>query len=226
MSEGKPAGIGREDAWLEEAWLEETAVEEALMGRNGSRPRRSRYAASVSAHLRRHPAIPMSDEVVEHGGAIVTSPIGTLAIGRRKGHLVADWIVDGASAPPCASDDHAAFEAASSVRAYFEGDFKSLNAIPVGEGTPFQRKVWTASRRIPFGETRTYLWIAREIGGGHALCRAIGQALRRNPLPVIVPCHRVVAASGLGGYAGAREGALTNIKYGLIEFEARYVAGV
>jgi O-6-methylguanine DNA methyltransferase len=63
--------------------------------------------------------------------------------------------------------------------------------------------------------------VAHELGGGHALCRAIGQALRRNPLPVVVPCHRVVAASGLGGYAGAREGAMTSIKRGLIDFEVR-----
>lgn len=226
MSEGKPAGIGREDAWLEDAWLEETAVEGALMGPDSSRRRRRRYAALVAPRPRRHPAIAQPDRVSVSGPFLVHSPIGALAVGRRNGHLVADWLVDGATAPPCETDDLAALETVARIRAYFAGDFSSLDALPVGNGTPFQRDVWNASRHVPFGETRTYLWIAHELGGGHALCRAIGQALRRNPLPVVVPCHRVVAASGLGGYAGARAGAMTTIKRGLIEFEAHLAGGV
>ena len=198
------------------------------MGTDSSRRRRRRYAALVGRYAalvaprpRRHPAIAQPSPLAASGPFVVDSPIGALAVGRRNGHLVADWLVNGAAAPPCAPDDLAALETVARIRAYLAGDFSSLDALPVGNGTPFQRSVWTASRRIPFGETRTYLWVAHELGGGHALCRAIGQALRRNPLPVVVPCHRVVAASGLGGYAGAREGAMTSIKRGLIDFEAR-----
>ena len=68
--------------------------------------------------------------------------------------------------------------------------------------TAFQWKVLKAALEIPLGETRSYQWIARKIGSPKAV-RAVGQALRRNPFPLIVPCHRVIQASGaLGGYAG------------------------
>ena len=67
------------------------------------------------------------------------------------------------------------------------------------EGTPFQRRVWGALRAIPAGETRTYGQLAGQLGSGP---RAVGNACRRNPVSIIVPCHRVVAAKGMGGYSG------------------------
>lgn len=75
--------------------------------------------------------------------------------------------------------------------------------IPVHvEGTVFQQKVWEALRNIPYGETRSYQEVAIEIGNVKAV-RAIGQANRRNPLPIIIPCHRVIGKNkGLVGYAG------------------------
>ena len=72
------------------------------------------------------------------------------------------------------------------------------------EGTPFQREVWAVLRTIPRGETRTYGEIARLIGRPNAL-RAVGQACHRNPIPLLIPCHRVVGAAGLTGYAGGLE---------------------
>ncbi len=68
--------------------------------------------------------------------------------------------------------------------------------------TPFRTRVWEATRRISYGETRSYSWVAAAIGQPKA-CRAVGQALHRNPVPVIVPCHRVIGAdSSLTGFAG------------------------
>lgn len=68
--------------------------------------------------------------------------------------------------------------------------------------TPFQWRVLKATLKIPFGETRTYQWVAQEIGHPRAV-RAVGQALRRNPYPVLIPCHRVIKSCGApGGYAG------------------------
>ena len=65
---------------------------------------------------------------------------------------------------------------------------------------PFQREVWETTRLIPYGETRSYLWVAKQIKRPRAV-RAVGQALSKNPLPIIVPCHRVVASDGrLGGF--------------------------
>ena len=74
--------------------------------------------------------------------------------------------------------------------------------LDLSHATTFQRKVWEITERIPYGETRRYGWIAEQIGKPGAV-RAVGQALARNPLPVIIPCHRVVASNGkLGGYSG------------------------
>ncbi len=71
--------------------------------------------------------------------------------------------------------------------------------------TPFQREVWQITRLIPYGETRSYSWLAKKIGKPEAV-RAIGQALGRNPLPIIIPCHRVVRNNGkLGGFSGGIE---------------------
>ena len=67
--------------------------------------------------------------------------------------------------------------------------------------TPFSKKVYKAVLSIPLGEVRTYKWVARRIGNPRA-CRAVGQALKDNPWPIIIPCHRVIASNGnLGGYS-------------------------
>jgi methylated-DNA-[protein]-cysteine S-methyltransferase len=91
------------------------------------------------------------------------------------------------------------------ILAYFKGDRVDFNDRVDPEGTPFQRRVWATTRRIPYGETKSYLWIARQIGKPRA-ARAVGQALGANPLPIIVPCHRVLTSAGdLGGFGGGLE---------------------
>ena len=85
------------------------------------------------------------------------------------------------------------------------------------QGTPFQRRVWSAMRSIPAGETRTYGILA---DGLNSSPRAVGNACRANPLPVIVPCHRVVSVSGLGGYGGRTSGRNISIKRWLLDHEA------
>lgn len=68
-------------------------------------------------------------------------------------------------------------------------------------GTEFDRKVWLALKEIPYGETRTYKWLAEKIGRPNAF-RAVGQALSRNPLPIVLPCHRIIESDGsIGGYS-------------------------
>lgn len=81
------------------------------------------------------------------------------------------------------------------------GSEKELKRIATPDGSPFHRKCWEACRTIPRGETRTYAWLAAAAGSPKAI-RAAGQAMRRNPLPIVVPCHRVVATTGIGGFAG------------------------
>ncbi len=73
--------------------------------------------------------------------------------------------------------------------------------LDLSQGTPFQRKVWRAALRIPYGRVRSYKWIAVRVGGGR-YARAVGLALGANPVPILVPCHRVVAQDGsLGGFS-------------------------
>ncbi len=92
------------------------------------------------------------------------------------------------------------------ITAYLAGDLGALDAIEIDvDGTPFQRAVWDALRRIPVGATTSYGDIARELGNARAV-RAVGRANAVNPVSVIVPCHRVVRGDGdLCGYAGGLE---------------------
>jgi methylated-DNA-[protein]-cysteine S-methyltransferase len=91
-------------------------------------------------------------------------------------------------------------------RAYFDGRRVTFPDRPDLSGaTNFQRRVWEITRLIPYGNTKSYLWVAEQIEKP-AAARAVGQALARNPLPIIVPCHRVLTSSGkLGGYGGGIE---------------------
>ena len=89
------------------------------------------------------------------------------------------------------------------VERWLTGYADRFDDIATPDGTPFQRACWDACRRIPRGETRTYAWLAAAAGRPAAV-RAAGQAMRRNPLPIVVPCHRVVAAGGRpGGFSGS-----------------------
>lgn len=103
------------------------------------------------------------------------------------------------------------------LAAYFKGDIVTFpDIIDLAGATPFQFKVWLVTRSIPYGETRSYAWIARQIGIPSG-ARAAGQALARNPLPVIVPCHRVISTGGenLGGFSYGLE-----IKRRMLQIEA------
>ena len=87
--------------------------------------------------------------------------------------------------------------------------------LDLTSGTPFQQAVWRAALQIPFGEVRSYAWAAKRIGNPRA-SRAVGRALGANPIPIIVPCHRVVrSAGGLGGYSGG-----LGLKRKLLDLEA------
>jgi methylated-DNA-[protein]-cysteine S-methyltransferase len=88
------------------------------------------------------------------------------------------------------------------IEAYFRGERREFTCKLDLAGTEFQKKCWAALLRIPYGKTRSYADIAREVGSPRAF-RAVGQANHNNPIPIIVPCHRVITSSGtLGGYGG------------------------
>jgi methylated-DNA-[protein]-cysteine S-methyltransferase len=103
----------------------------------------------------------------------------------------------------------------SGGRAYFPDE------LDYSGSTPFQRGVWEITREIPYGRTRSYGWVARQIGKPGA-ARAVGQALGKNPFPIIVPCHRVLAGDGgLGGFSGGLK-----MKRFLLELEKISPAGI
>lgn len=102
------------------------------------------------------------------------------------------------------SDPARCAAASAELRAYFAGELRAFT-LPLAPaiGTPFQRRIWEALSRIPYGVTWSYARLAAETGG---VARAVGQANGANPLCVVVPCHRVIAADGsLGGYSGGLE---------------------
>jgi methylated-DNA-[protein]-cysteine S-methyltransferase len=112
-------------------------------------------------------------------------------------------------------DDGAFADAAEQFDAYFEGALTAFDLPLAPAGTSFQQAVWRALQSIPFGETASYLDIARQIGQP-AACRAVGAANGRNPIAIAIPCHRVIGSNGhLTGYAGG-----IDIKEALLKLEA------
>jgi O-6-methylguanine DNA methyltransferase len=94
------------------------------------------------------------------------------------------------------------------LKEYMEGELKEFDCrLDFARGTPFQRKCWNALLRIPYGQTRSYQWVAEQAGSPKAF-RAAGQANHNNPVPIIVPCHRVIGKDGgMVGYGGpSKEG--------------------
>ena len=165
------------------------------------------------------------------GPSTIDTPVGTLLVGVGvDGAVRVDWTgareprrmtsavrrAAGRTRGPASAgqaihtDTRASAALAASIRRWIGGDARALRDAPLPRGTLWQLACWRAARRIPHGQTRTYLWLAREAcrelgrpsSAAPALARAAGQAMRRNPAPIVVPCHRVVSASGLGGYAG------------------------
>ena len=105
-------------------------------------------------------------------------------------------------------------EACKQLEEYFKGDRKKFDLPLKPEGTPFMQSVWKVLQDIPYGETKSYKDIAEAIGNSKA-CRAVGLANNRNPIPIFIPCHRVIGANGkLVGYGGG-----LHIKEYLLELE-------
>ena len=147
--------------------------------------------------------------------AIIPTPLGPLGI-RTEGADVTEIEFLSPDAAPQPADDPLTARAAAQLEAYF-ADSRQPFTLPLRpRGTPFQQSVWRLLRKIPTGQVWTYGQLAQRLGSGP---RAVGNACRHNPLPVIVPCHRVVGASGLGGYAGQTEGRNMEIKCWLLIHE-------
>ena len=143
--------------------------------------------------------------------AIYESPLGLLEIGHEDGYVVLIRRCN-REVSHCASPvtDLAAMQ----LREYFEGTRQSFDFPIMLKGTPFQKAVWNCLQEIPYGEVRSYGEIAAQIGNPKA-SRAVGMACNRNPLWIVVPCHRVIGSNRkLTGYAGGLD-----MKRKLLELE-------
>lgn len=138
----------------------------------------------------------------------IDSPIGPLTLAGEGSILTNLRMVEQTYEPDRSDwvrDDTAFPDVVEQLEAYFSGELREFDLDLKMDGTPFQRKVWNALRTIPYGETRTYGDIARQIGSPTAF-RAVGLANGHNPIAVIVPCHRVIGANGsLTGFGGGLE---------------------
>lgn len=149
----------------------------------------------------------------------IDSPIGPLTLAGDDGRLSHLLMLDHAHAPSRDGwwhDDSAFPEVAHQLSAYFAGDLTEFDVDYTLVGTEFQRRVWTALLTIPYGQTRSYGELAGQIGSPTA-SRAVGLANGRNPISIIVPCHRVIGSNGsLTGYGGG-----IDRKKSLLELERR-----
>ena len=139
------------------------------------------------------------------------TPLGALTLSEEDGAIVAlDWGF---------GRDQDSTEllrrGRDQVQAYFDEELQDFTLPLAPAGTPYRRRIWDALQAIPYGTVRSYAAIAADAGGS---ARSVGTANACNPIPIIIPCHRVVAATGIGGYSGG-EGLLT--KTWLLALEQR-----
>lgn len=135
--------------------------------------------------------------------AVLASPLGNLILTEADGALIR--LAFTPDAPLLAPSTALLRRAVRELEEYFAGSRRAFTLPMNPQGTAFQRAVWQALTAIPYGETLSYARLAARIGHPGA-CRAVGSAVGRNPLPVLIPCHRVIPQTGgVGGYAGGAD---------------------
>lgn len=149
-----------------------------------------------------------------------SSPVGMLWIA-ENGSGITDIFGSSDFVPPASAKQETPLlkAAAEQLAEYFAGTRRQFSLPLCPQGTPFQLRVWQALRQIPYGETRSYQQIA-VVAGNPKACRAVGMANNRNPIMIVVPCHRVIGKDGsLTGFGGGLE-----MKAYLLDLEKRVLA--
>jgi methylated-DNA-[protein]-cysteine S-methyltransferase len=159
----------------------------------------------------------LEEEAVPTAWTEIDSPIGPLLLTAAGGRLTGLFMSPAAPPPGAVRDADGVLAAArDQLGAYFAGAAREFDLPHGAHGTDFQQAVWSGLAAIPYGETRTYGQLAAAIGRPAAV-RAVGLANGRNPISIVVPCHRVIGADGtLTGYGGGLER-----KQFLLDLEAR-----
>jgi len=150
--------------------------------------------------------------------AVLSLPFSAFGI-RLAGDVVDELVFLPPETPSAAPDCALAERVAMQIHLWLAEPRRPFELPLANRGTAFQRRVWAAIVAIPLGEHRRYGMLASELG---TAARAVGQACGANPFPLVIPCHRVVSAAGLGGFANATDGYLIDAKNWLLEFEARH----
>lgn len=133
------------------------------------------------------------------------TPLGYMALGEEEGHITRLYLPNTPTPRLMPHETPLLSRAREQLLGYLAGERKEFDLPLAPQGTPFQQKVWKTLREIPWGETRSYKDIALAADCPKGF-RAVGMANHRNPIPIFIPCHRVIAADGsLGGYAGGLE---------------------
>lgn len=151
---------------------------------------------------------------MESFDSVIDSPVGPLGLLLDQGKLHQIHLID-------TNDSYRSLNRSNPwtklIQHYFQNPFQTAWPYPkLDGGTDFQRKVWRVLFEIPCGEVRTYGQIAQALGSSP---RAVGGACKRNPCPIVIPCHRVVAQKGLGGFFGQTHGEKYSIKAWLLKHE-------
>ena len=143
----------------------------------------------------------------------VESPLGPLVVTEDDGAIVSiRWMEEG-GVEGGSDETPLLLEARRQLDEYFAGD-RSVFDLPLSpEGTEFEKKVWDELLAIPYGEVKQYGDVARALGG---IARAVGGACGSNPIPIVIPCHRVVGQNGLTGFSGGKG---VDTKKALLELE-------
>jgi methylated-DNA-[protein]-cysteine S-methyltransferase len=153
--------------------------------------------------------------------ALINTPFGAIAISAHGSQLAIELLTASPSLKNQTSSNPQVAKAYTQITAYLERSVKGFDLAYVSKGTIYQQKVWQAIASIPFGETRTYGQLARIIGSGP---RAVANACGANMLPLVIPCHRVVAQNGLGGFMQSKADGL-RVKKWLLAHEGVDISG-
>jgi methylated-DNA-[protein]-cysteine S-methyltransferase len=160
--------------------------------------------------------------VMKDDRAIIKTPFGRLSLDARGNELFkVEWLIDYLPEQPA----HGSFlkNVVHQLQQYWVNPDIKFSIKKVNQGTVFMNRVWQALEQIPTGETRTYGELAKSLNTSP---RAIGNACRNNPYPLFVPCHRVVSATGLGGYDGQVRGEKLDIKKRLLAHEQCFTRSI
>lgn len=144
--------------------------------------------------------------MTNHYDALINAPFGAVAIGIQGNQLAVDLLLKSPSAENLQSSNILVKQAYEQIQQYLLQANTAINAsLSAQQGTAFQQRVWQAIAAIPLGKTATYGQLAKQIGSGP---RAVANACGANNLPLIIPCHRVVAKNGIGGFMQGKENGL------------------